>query len=212
MLQPTTHCLVTMTEQPVFIITLDEVELVHFERVQFHLKNFDMVFVFKDYLRKVEHVNSIPMTSLDSVKEWLNSCDIKYTEGIQSLNWNKIMKTINDNPEEFLENGGWSFLEPDSSDEEVEEDEEAESEYEPTASEGGESDSESQLSGETESSDERSEELGSDEESGKDWSELEEEATKADRERVPVVEDTSLSRKRKKTAKKEQTPSKKRKR
>lgn len=30
-----------------------------------------MVFVFKDYLRKVEHVNSIPMTSLDSVKEWL---------------------------------------------------------------------------------------------------------------------------------------------
>lgn len=25
------------------------------------------------------------------------------------------MKTINDNPEEFLENGGWSFLEPDSS-------------------------------------------------------------------------------------------------
>ena len=43
-----------------------------------------------------------------------SSCDIKYTEGIQSLNWGKIMKTINDNPEDFLENGGWSFLEPDS--------------------------------------------------------------------------------------------------
>ena len=38
---------------------------------QFHLKNFDMVFVFKDYKRKVEHVNAIPMTSLDSVKDWL---------------------------------------------------------------------------------------------------------------------------------------------
>lgn len=24
------------------------------------------------------------------------------------------MKTINDNPEDFLENGGWSFLEPES--------------------------------------------------------------------------------------------------
>lgn len=43
-----------------------------------------------------------------------SSCDIKYTEGIQSLNWAKIMKTINDNPEEFLENGGWSFLDPQS--------------------------------------------------------------------------------------------------
>ena len=25
----------------------------HFERVEFHLRNFDMVFVFKDYKRKV---------------------------------------------------------------------------------------------------------------------------------------------------------------
>ena len=45
----------------------------------------------------------------------ISSCNIKYTEGIQSLNWTKIMKTINENPEDFFENGGWSFLEPDSS-------------------------------------------------------------------------------------------------
>lgn len=44
-----------------------------------------------------------------------SSCDIKYTEGIQSLNWAKIMKTINEDPEAFIENGGWSFLDPDSS-------------------------------------------------------------------------------------------------
>lgn len=44
---------------------------VFFVLFQFHLKNFDMVFIFKEYTRKVEHVNSIPMTSLDSVKEWL---------------------------------------------------------------------------------------------------------------------------------------------
>lgn len=43
-----------------------------------------------------------------------SSCDIKYTEGIQSLNWSKIMKTINEDPEAFLENGGWGFLDPDS--------------------------------------------------------------------------------------------------
>lgn len=43
-----------------------------------------------------------------------SSCDIKYTEGVQSLNWAKIMKTINDDPEGFFDNGGWSFLDPDS--------------------------------------------------------------------------------------------------
>lgn len=57
--------------QPPFVISLDEVELVHFERVQFHLKNFDMVFVFKDYNRKTSMVNAIPMNQLDHVKEWL---------------------------------------------------------------------------------------------------------------------------------------------
>lgn len=57
--------------QPPFVITLEDVELVHFERVQFHLKNFDMIFVFKDYHRKVAMVNAIPMNMLDHVKEWL---------------------------------------------------------------------------------------------------------------------------------------------
>ena len=28
------------------------------------------------------------------LQEWLNSCDIKYTEGLQSLYWSKIMKTM----------------------------------------------------------------------------------------------------------------------
>lgn len=46
-----------------------------------------------------------------------SSCDIRYSEGIQSLNWTKIMKTITDDPEGFFENGGWTFLDPESDDE-----------------------------------------------------------------------------------------------
>lgn len=42
------------------------------------------------------------------------SCDIHYTEGKQSLNWPKIMKTINDDIDAFFEEGGWKFLEPES--------------------------------------------------------------------------------------------------
>lgn len=43
-------------------------------------------------------------------KIFCSSCDIRYTEGIQSLNWPKIMKTILDDPEGFFDNGGWNFL------------------------------------------------------------------------------------------------------
>jgi nucleosome binding factor SPN SPT16 subunit len=136
LLQPTSGCLISITDWPPFVITLDEVELVHFERVQFHLKNFDMVFVFKDYTKKVAMINAVPMTSLDSVKQWLDSCDLRYTEGVQSLNWTKIMKTIVDDPEGFFDQGGWSFLDPDSDAEQEEDDDDDEDDqYNPSGSE-----------------------------------------------------------------------------
>ncbi|VDK39260.1 unnamed protein product [Dibothriocephalus latus] len=110
---PTSSCLVSLVEWPPFVIILDEVELVHFERVSLSIRTFDMVFVFKDYRAKPAMVNSIPSSALDHVKEWVMSCDIFYSEGAKSLNWPKLMKTIVDNPEDFLEQNGWGFLSPD---------------------------------------------------------------------------------------------------
>jgi nucleosome binding factor SPN SPT16 subunit len=200
LLQPTSGCLVNLTEWPPFVISLEDLELVHFERVQFHLKNFDMVFIFKNYHRKVSMINAIPMNMLDHVKNWLNSCQIHFTEGIQSLNWAKIMKTITDDPEGFFESGGWSFLEPDSDSEaEVEDDEEEEEDETFQVSEEEESEEESEDSeysevDEDEESDDSEEEEGSDEESGKDWSDLEKEAAEADKNQK-FFEDEYTSRK-----------------
>ncbi|XP_014206114.1 FACT complex subunit spt16 isoform X2 [Copidosoma floridanum] len=193
LLQPTSGCLVNLVEWPPFVITLEDVELVHFERVQFHLKNFDMIFVFKNYHRKVAMVNAIPMNMLDHVKEWLNSCDIRYSEGVQSLNWTKIMKTITEDSEGFFENGGWTFLDPESDAEgeaEDDEDEEEDDAYEPSDS-GAEEDSEddSDYSEASEDSDSDGEELGSSEESGKDWSDLEREAAEEDKEKEVDYDD-----------------------
>lgn len=75
------------------------------------------------------------MKQLDNLKSWLNSCDIRYTEGVQSLNWQSILSVIREDPEEFFETGGWSFLgnenesqEEDDEDLEKEEDEDFEEE------------------------------------------------------------------------------------
>jgi nucleosome binding factor SPN SPT16 subunit len=70
-MQPTTDCLVHLSDSPFTVITLADVELAHLERVQFGLKNFDLVFIFKDYAKPVIHVNTIPVKDLESVKEWL---------------------------------------------------------------------------------------------------------------------------------------------
>nr|XP_060636057.1 FACT complex subunit SPT16 [Anolis sagrei ordinatus] len=205
LLQPTSSALVNCTEWPPFVVTLDEVELIHFERVQFHLKNFDLVIVYKDYSKKVTMINAIPVASLDPIKEWLNSCDIKYTEGVQSLNWTKIMKTIVDDPEGFFEQGGWSFLEPEGEGSDAESGgsgSEIEDEtFNPSEEEDDdEEDTDEDYSSEAEDTDYSKDSLGSEEERGKDWDELEEEARKADREsRYEEEEERShtISRKRK---------------
>ncbi|XP_022118622.2 FACT complex subunit spt16 isoform X2 [Pieris rapae] len=202
LLQPTSGALVNLTEWPPFVIALEDVELVHFERVQFHLKNFDMVFVFKDYAKKVAMVNAVPMNMLDHVKEWLNSCDIRYSEGIQSLNWTKVMKTITDDIEGFFDNGGWSFLDPESDAENEHQEEESEEEddaYEPTDAESEEeSDDDSEYDSEaSDASDESGESEEEDEESGKDWSDLEREAAEEDKKERTFDRGDEFERKRK---------------
>jgi nucleosome binding factor SPN SPT16 subunit len=68
---PTESCLVQLSEQPNLVIDFSEIEKVHLERVQFGLKNFDIVFISKDYTKPVVHINSIPTNDLEGVKELL---------------------------------------------------------------------------------------------------------------------------------------------
>lgn len=53
------------------IVTLNEVEVASLERVQFSLKQFDMVLIFRDFTKAPLHINSIPTSQLDDVKNWL---------------------------------------------------------------------------------------------------------------------------------------------
>lgn len=46
---PTTNCLVSLSELPTFVMDIEDIEIVHFERVTLSIKNFDMVFVYKDF-------------------------------------------------------------------------------------------------------------------------------------------------------------------
>ena len=70
-LQPTTDCLVHLTDPPFLVVTLNEIEIASLERVQFGLKQFDMVLIFQDFTRTPLQINSIPSAQLDDVKNWL---------------------------------------------------------------------------------------------------------------------------------------------
>ena len=196
-LQPTINALVNVTENPPFIVTLDDIEHVHFEGVLANKRNFDMAIVMQD--KTTWHrISAIPMHQLGSVREWLTDINQTCTHGSIAINWNKILSTVREIPiEEFWndvdEEGvkkdvGWDFLnaeERPDSDASGEEDDGSEFEV---GSEEEEEDEESDewSGGEEESSDALDDEAYSDEDSseaGEDWEEMERRASKEDKKR-----------------------------
>lgn len=184
---PTSSCLVELIETPFVVVTLSEIEIVNLERVGLGQKNFDMTIVFKDFKKDVMRIDSIPSTSLDGIKEWLDTTDLKYYESRLNLNWRPILKTITDDPEKFIEDGGWEFLNMEASDSDSENSEESDQGYVPSdaqsdsGSEEEGDDSESLVESEDDEEDDSDED--SEEDEGKTWEELEREASNADREK-----------------------------
>ncbi|RCI12835.1 hypothetical protein L249_0974 [Ophiocordyceps polyrhachis-furcata BCC 54312] len=198
--QPTTDCLIQVVEPPFMVLTIEDVELAHLERVQFGLKNFDLVFVFKDFARAPYHINTIPVEFLDQVKDFLDSSDIAFTEGPLNLNWAAIMKTVTADTHQFFADGGWAFLQPDSDDSGAEQESDEESAFEMDEDELDEASESSEEgsdfgSNASEDDDDEDAELDSDEE-GEDWDQLEKKAKKRDRESGLDDEDDRGSKKK----------------
>ncbi|XP_071716737.1 FACT complex subunit SPT16-like [Rutidosis leptorrhynchoides] len=198
---PTSSCLVELIETPFFVVTLSEIEIVNLERVGLGQKNFDMAIVFKDFKKDVLRIDSIPSSSLDGIKEWLDTTDIKYYESRLNMNWRAILKTITDDPQNFIDEGGWEFLNLEASDSDSDGSQESDQGYEPSdvepESESEDDGSDSASLVESDDDEEEEEEEGSEEEEGKTWEELEREATNADRENG-VESDSEEERKRRK--------------
>ncbi|GJN37082.1 hypothetical protein PR202_gb26004 [Eleusine coracana subsp. coracana] len=208
---PTSTCLVELIETPFLVVSLSEIEIVNLERVGFGTKNFDMAIVFKDFKKDVLRIDSIPSTSLDAIKEWLDTTDLKYYESRLNLNWRPILKTIIDDPQKFIDDGGWEFLNMEASDSETEETEESDQGYEPSdaepESESEDDDSDSASLVESDEDDDDDSEDDSEEEKGKTWEELEREATNADREHGAESDSEEERRRRKaKTFSKSRAP------
>jgi len=77
-LQPTTECLVHLTDPPFLVVTLSEIEIASLERVQYGLRQFDLVLIFKDFTKTPLHINSIPSSQMDDVKNWLEYVFIQF--------------------------------------------------------------------------------------------------------------------------------------
>lgn len=150
-IQPTANCIMNLTEKPPFIVTLSEVEHVHFERVTFGTRNFDLTFIFKNWDIKPRTITSIDIKSKEIIQDWLNLVEIPHTIGTRTMNWVETINIARLAGATFYENvdedgvkkpAGWTFLSAEGdSDEEEDEEEDADSEFS-GASESDDDDSE----------------------------------------------------------------------
>lgn len=192
-IQPTLNCLCNLTETPFFVVDLSNVDHVHFERVTFMSKAFDMVLVNKDFTKQPWRVDMIPNQDKDSIQEWLTDMEISYTEGPMNLNWKQIMSTVAGDERFYMDTeedevtpkeAGWEFLRMFGRDD----DEDDESEQESVYSEHGEQEEstedeeseEADFDSEEESDYDADEDL---EEQGMDWDDMEREAAADDRKK-----------------------------
>jgi nucleosome binding factor SPN SPT16 subunit len=198
-LMPSVNCLVNISDQPSFVITLNEIEVAHLERVQFALRNFDLVFVFKDYARPPAKITNIPAEFLEPIKDWLNDIDILYSESTNPLNWGNIMKEITRDLNSFADEGGWNFLQDESDSEAgstAKEVEEMEVDSEFSEEDAESEDDESDFSEDDESEAEAPESSEEEDEEGMDWDELEEHARRQDSRKRPPIKGTPVPSKK----------------
>ncbi|KAL7706927.1 transcription factor-like protein [Lotmaria passim] len=177
-----------VTDTPAFTQSVEDVEVVSFERVIPNGATFDMSLIPKDYNKPVITISSIPRTSLDHIKDWCLSVRLYYMETTVNPNWRVTMKDIREDPDwdPWLRGDGWSVLNNETNDEEDEEEDDDDSDsdstyYEDEDEESSDSDDSSWLEDEESDVDADSEE--SDDSSDADWDELERKAVAKDRER-----------------------------
>jgi len=95
------------------------------------LKNFDLVFVYKNYEKPVMRITAVPITHVEQIKNWLDKMDIIFFESTKNFAWVNILGEIKKDLKGFLEDGGWNVILGDSDSEgNDEEEQDQDSEFE----------------------------------------------------------------------------------
>jgi nucleosome binding factor SPN SPT16 subunit len=74
-LQPTVNCLLNVTEMPFFVVTLSEIEHIHFERVTLSTRYFDLTIIYKNFDIPPRTIQSIQYNANSQSVQWFGADD-----------------------------------------------------------------------------------------------------------------------------------------
>ncbi|CAM9902691.1 unnamed protein product [Ascophyllum nodosum] len=195
-IQPTTYALINVTDFPFFVVPLNEIEHVHFERVFSTSKTCDLKIIMKENMlenggepRMIDMIDQNKY--LNKIMSWLEECEITYTQTAKPWNWKLMMADIRGDNRFYLDTyddgekkpAGWARLrEEDSDDSDDDGDGESDFQAESSSEESDDDSEDDSDEDDDDDDDDESEEEGDDglEEEGLDWDELEKRAKRDD--------------------------------
>ncbi|KAI3930802.1 hypothetical protein MKX01_037248 [Papaver californicum] len=89
----TSYTLFELVDTPFFVVNLRDIEIVNLAKLE--PEKIYMTVVYKEFNRGPLQVNSIPLHSLDGIKQCLNYGNVKY------------LKKRENSPRKFIDQGGW---------------------------------------------------------------------------------------------------------
>jgi|FrelakmetLWP11LW_1041352.scaffolds.fasta_scaffold68655_1 nucleosome binding factor SPN SPT16 subunit len=105
-IRPTKECLVALSEFPFFVLDVNDIEVVHFERMYYGIKNFDLAVIKKDFTTCIR-INSIPTEYTEELKSYFNGIGIIFLESMAPLKWDLILTQIREDFTGWLDQGAW---------------------------------------------------------------------------------------------------------
>jgi len=185
---PCSNVLVSLEEWPPFCMDLSEIDIVVFERCLMSLREFDIVFVKKDYNQMPLRITTIPHQHLDKIKCWLHEMQLVWYTCTMNMQWANVMKEITRDVGAFIEGSGWDAWfgeneQSDGSEEGAEKDGESDWEEEPEDEDDDDGNDDDGSDFDAVDDEEESASADDGDEDGMSWDELEAEADRADRKR-----------------------------
>lgn len=112
LVQPTSECIISITEFPFFILAFKEIEILNFERRIGGVTTCDMVFVLKDKTKNPVYIHGVSSSDVSWLMDFFDSKDVCFTETKVNIQWGNVLRSVLEDPVAFYEGGAWAILQP----------------------------------------------------------------------------------------------------
>ncbi|OHT03177.1 Clan MG, family M24, aminopeptidase P-like metallopeptidase [Tritrichomonas foetus] len=184
-LMPTLNALVSVAEQPAYVLMRDDIQIAIFEHKDLSSRTFDLTFILigwetAEYNSSISQITTIDTEYFDTIKGWLEAIEVKYYVRRSNLNWKKCLPDMRKNQEAFQDTIGWDdFLVESSSSDETDPENTDDQEFNEDDDEYDDDDDDEEFdAADSDEDDDAPPEDSSDE--GEDWQQLEEKAVSYD--------------------------------